>query len=241
VVSKDLRIVGTNPAITTLSTTIPNNVLKQIARHESSLRQFLDSRDGACACPYFSEDGKGGVGLFQITNPLPSADEIWNWRKNLERAKAMFAEKHAAAKGYPGQCRKDPVFIDLVRQFIEQQQTEFVAEKKKANPQAKELVPPHFQVVLPEYNDDELYDDTIRAFNGYGGVDNLGHRGRLHEFEVPIVPGDEGDMLDARVGADGKTATLQWQRVDPRRRRYDDGRPIGDPDYVANVKKQPLF
>jgi hypothetical protein len=114
----------------------------------------------------------------------------------------------------------------------------------------------------PTIIDEELYDDTIRGFMVMAD---------RRTWDAPIVCTslryrlptrvDEHDalrrQLDTQLDPDGKTATLKWRRVPIDRRRkerhdkagnvvYDKNGdavldPIGDPNYVYNVKRQPLF
>ena len=41
-----------------------------------------------------------GWGIFQITNPIPSNAELWNWQKNVDKGKSIIQSKLEAAKSY---------------------------------------------------------------------------------------------------------------------------------------------
>ena len=75
-----LTIVGTNPTpaqIKAFANSIgaTNQRFRKIMRQESSLSQFTSA-----GWPKFSADGRGGVGLCQVTIPTPTDDQIWNWK-----------------------------------------------------------------------------------------------------------------------------------------------------------------
>ena len=185
--STGLTIVRTNPtpiAIKTLANAIGATRVrfrKQL-RQESGLRQFT-----ANGWPQYSSDNKGGVGLCQLTNPAPTADQTWDWEANLRRGWALFLEKEAYARPYPSQVRTSVEFIALV------------AAWNRAR-----LPAPPVAVSLPEFTADQLELDTIRGFNGYGAP-------RLHEFRVRRAP--IGGLLIVTLAPNGQTGTAEWERV----------------------------
>jgi hypothetical protein len=82
--STGLSIVGTNPtpsAIKTKANSIGATKVRfrKQMRQESSLCQFT-----APGWPKYSSDNKGGVGLCQLTDPPPTANQTWNWKDNLQ-------------------------------------------------------------------------------------------------------------------------------------------------------------
>jgi hypothetical protein len=111
--SKGLVVLGKNPPVNLLAATAPGNIaFRKLMQLESSLRQFLPS-----GYPLFSQDQLGGVGLCQVTYPPPTADEIWNWKANIEAGWQIYQEKETAARRYPERVRNSPGFSALVRQY----------------------------------------------------------------------------------------------------------------------------
>jgi hypothetical protein len=103
-----LRILGNNPTPATVSAYVsalgvPNlwgtlnynyhTVVRQIISQESLVRQFDPNN-----VPLWSQDNARGVGLMQITNPAPTDDEVWDWRKNIDRGVLIFRMKLVIAR-----------------------------------------------------------------------------------------------------------------------------------------------
>lgn len=92
-VRDDLKIVGTNPTIASLSAAAAGATpaFRKLMRHESTLRQFRQP-----SCPLWSADNLGGVGLCQLTPPQ-NDDQIWSWKENVRGGLAVYADKERAA------------------------------------------------------------------------------------------------------------------------------------------------
>jgi hypothetical protein len=164
------------------------------------------------------------VGLLQISNPTPG--QIWNWRENVAAGIALFEEKKKTAAPYVKQCQHSKQFKDLVTQY----------NKARTDAGKKPLA-----IALDDFGkiDREwLDDDAIRGFNGYGGTDSLGQAHSVHEFEVPV---DAGKLLVHQVDEKNLTAIVGWRRTPISRRYTTSGNPIGDPDYVNDIKRQASF
>ncbi len=225
--SKGLKIGATNPSLSELATAFPNDVLKRIARHESGARQFM--ADPGCKAPYplFSGDNLGGVGLFQITRPAPSPEQIWDWRANLAAGISIYESKRKVAMGYPVQCREySKRYAALV--------ADFNAKRVAANQ-------PAISVVLPDFTDDQIDDDAIRGFNGFGGTDVLGQAGSLREFQIPVL---DNRIVIEEIDEKKRVGILKWQRTPTSKRFHvaqdkngnDHSVATGDPDYVRHVR-----
>ena len=79
-----IRIVATNPTRTDLFAALPNKTMRRMTLQESGGKQFAAAANGGVGpCPLWSGDRLGGAGLFQITRPRPTDDEVWNWRSNI--------------------------------------------------------------------------------------------------------------------------------------------------------------
>jgi len=213
--SRGLKIVGTNPTTAALSReAIMKDCFKRLMRHESGLRQF-----NPAACPYFSQDNKGGVGLCQVTVPAPTDDQVWSWKENLKRGLEIWRDKETEARGYPGRMRKRKLFTDLVADYNQ--------ERVKAS-----LAP--LTIRLPDFTPDQVERATIRLFNGAPEV---------YEYQVRM----NGNKLFVNVDATGTTGTAEWEQVTAAMRTaiYDnvgkDKDKRGDPDYVENVYRKPSF
>lgn len=218
--SSQIVIRGTNPALKDLRAALPHTTLRRIARFESGGgRQFAAQADGGiAACPLWSRDNLGGVGIMQITVPRPTDDQVWNWRENVARGIEIFNQKVAAARNYPAQVRSTNGFQQLVQAF-------------NAERHAKKL--PAIPVVLPDFttgdfdnNLQQLELDAIRGYNGWGGRDHFGLP--LHEFRVAL---DAHGHLRTTLDAAGTRATASWERVPASARPQK----FGDPDYVNHV------
>jgi GT2 family glycosyltransferase len=228
--SQNLQIVGTNPAFATLEPTLPHDTLRRIARLESGCRQFnAAAAGGTSRCPLWSGDNAGGVGIFQLTSPRPTDDQVWSWRANVAGGIALFNQKVSAARPYPGQVRASANFGRLVTAF-------------NAHRAASGL--PAIQVTLPDFTSSgfnvpnaqlgQLELDAIRGFNGYGtGHDAFGFP--LHEFRVALDP--QG-FLAVNIQSGTNQGTAVWERVPVASRPH--GPRDGDPNYVNHVlAKQP--
>ena len=146
-VRDDLKIVGTNPTIASLSVAAAGATpaFRKLMRHESALRQFRQP-----TCPLWSADSLGGVGLCQLTPPQ-NDDQIWNWKENLRGGLAVYAEKERAARGYPARVRGRRDFMAMVDEYNE-------ARKRASLPVVS--------VTIPDFTADQLQKDTIRLYNG---------------------------------------------------------------------------
>lgn len=221
-----IRIVGTNPSRTDLFAALPNNTLRRIALQESiGGKQFDAAADGGVgACPLWSSDRLGGVGLFQITRPRPTDDEVWNWRSNVAAGLRVFNQKIAAARGYPAQVRRSAGFRRLVDEF-------------NLDRAARHL--PALTITLPDFTSGDfdtdlrqLELDAIRGYNGFAGNDGFVSPHQLHEFRVAVAGGRlRVEHIDERA----RTGRAVWERVP-----VADRPPSGDPNYVAHVLGQRL-
>ena len=212
-ISKGLKIRGVNPARHEINAACGIEALQKICCQESRRRQFdAPAETGVADCPLFSQDGLGGVGLMQITNPAPTDDDHWDWRANISHGVQIFNSKRATASRYPAAVRGSAAFRELVQRF-----------NAGRNP------PVH--VVLPDFTPEQLELDMIRGYNGWAGRDAFGHV--LHEFRVPL---DAQGNLQVNVDADNR-GLIVWEQVPAADRPHGRGS-WGDPNYVANVQAQ---
>src|SRR5688572_25681053 len=68
-------------------------------------RQFNTTPGTTSRSPLWSGDNLGGVGLFQITVPAPTHDQVWNWRSNVAAGRTRLEQGRRAARNYPRQIR----------------------------------------------------------------------------------------------------------------------------------------
>lgn len=87
--------------------TIPNisathvTMLKAIAKVETATTHFRATADATTfhrRYPVHSADG--GFGAFQLTNPVPTRTQIWNWKEHANGAYAVLLQKQANAVSY---------------------------------------------------------------------------------------------------------------------------------------------
>lgn len=218
--SSHLEIRGTNPQIASLRSALPHATVRRIARFESGGgRQFRAAADGGVgACPLWSGDNLGGVGIMQITVPRPTDNQVWNWRENVAKGIEIFNQKVVAARGYPAQVRNSHRFAQLVQLFN--------AERHKHKLPAIPVGLPDFTTGDFETNPQQLELDSIRGFNGWGGRDHFGFP--LHEFRVAL---DAHGHLRVNLDPSGPKATAIWERVPASARPQG----FGDPNYVDHV------
>jgi hypothetical protein len=215
--SSGLKIVGTNPPINSIRAMLGHDVLRKMARLESGFRQFLAAADGGTSiCPLFSGDNAGGVGILQITNPAPTADQVWSWKANVQRGMNMFNTNYANAGNRHTAVMATDHWKALVNHFNNHR-------KKHKLPAIKVTLAPLTSGDL-DNNPQQKEMEAIRAFNGFGGG--------LHEFRVAI---DHATGL-LRVNIDPQTqeGTAGWERVDWHTRPQK----FGDPNYVNDVLSQ---
>ena len=182
-----LTVVGTNPtpaAIKTKANAIGATKVRfrKQMRQESSLMQFTTS-----GWPHYSSDNLGGVGLCQITNPAPSADQTWDWKRNVDAGWALYREKEVIEQRFVTATRTGTEF----RQWV----TDWNHSRLPAKP---------IPVTLPDYTAEQLELDTIRGFNGFANG--------LHEFRVHRGPAPRR-LLVVTLAAGGQSGAAEWERV----------------------------
>jgi hypothetical protein len=229
--SNGLTIVGTNPTIGSLQSTAPNNAaFRKLTRLESGLRQFL-----APACPLFSQDGLGGVGLCQLTRPAPTDDQVWSWKANLAGGITLWGQKETTARGFPAQVRASTDFQNLVKAWNDQRAAAAAAVGKPAG-QPPPTPPPPIPVTIPDYTADQLQRETLRGFNGWAG--------QLHEFRPKV---DANGLLVVTLNAAGNQGTAEWEELTAAQRTayYNQiglaANRRGDPNYVEDVEGRQSF
>jgi hypothetical protein len=219
------RILGTNPSKELLFAALPHDTLRRISLQESGGRQFDAPVGSVGPCPLWSGDRLGGVGIFQITLPKPTADEVWNWRSNVGAGIRIFGQKLGAARGYPERVRHSARFRQLVNQFNADRRAHRIG-----GPLGIHL--PDFTTGDFDHNLQQLELDAIRGFNGFAGSDGFGHE--LHEFRVALDR--HGRLRVQSINEESMTGEAIWERVPAHERPQTSG----DPNYVANVLAQQI-
>jgi hypothetical protein len=218
-------ILGTNPlpgrVQTYLASQFPNShyTLWRIAQAESNVRQFGD--DGH---PKWSSDGHHGVGIMQITNPTPSDDEVWNWKRNADAGNRVLETAYATARSWPSTVARSPEFDKAVEAYN-------AAREEAGEPRLTRVNVPEFTSGNLACNLLQRETNAIRLYNGAAGTDHLGLP--LHEYKLGFDPAAE--LLDLLVDEESQTATAQWVQVAASER--PGGR--GAPDYVSRVLSRP--
>ncbi len=244
--SENLKVVGTNPSIGKLTSSldVPRNAgFRKLMRLESRLRQFR-----APSCPLFSADNLGGVGICQVTNPTPTADQVWSWKENVAAGWSLYQTKERVARAYPKHVRDSAEFKALVKAYNDQRHAKAVATAAAgagaapsaagvaAGAAAAAAAVRPLIIHLPDYTDEQLERDTLRGFNGYAGG--------LHEYRVQV---DANGLLVVTEDKGGTTGTAHWEQLTAADRTayYDkinlDANKRGDPNYVDDVEGQASF
>ena len=238
--SDKLQVTATNPSIKALQGTVPaNDAFRKLMRVESALRQFLSE-----ACPLFSSDNLGGVGLCQITSPAPTDDQVWSWKENVKAGWALYKSKEAAALSWMKATQKGNDFNALVKAYNDARAAKAKAAASAAPPAggsppaagAGATPPKPLMIELPDFTADQLQRDTIRGFNGWAG--------QLHEFRPKV---DKDGLLVVKEDPGGTKGTAEWEEISAEDRiKYYDSIKLaagrrGDPDYVEDVMKKASF
>ncbi len=98
---------GTNPGQAAIEQVLTDKTLRQIACQESRYKQFIAPREGGVGKLNTKDRSRGGVGIMQLYEPVPTAAEIWNWRENLKGGMELYKEKVAIANNLPAKEFKD--------------------------------------------------------------------------------------------------------------------------------------
>lgn len=110
-----LTIVGTNPAaheVDAYLATRPDSAgFGAILRHETNYRHFRET-----GLPIRSFDS--GFGIAQLTNPRPTYEQCWNWKRNIDAGLALFAEKVRLARRYLGASGRTFTAAQLEREAV---------------------------------------------------------------------------------------------------------------------------
>jgi hypothetical protein len=154
------RVQGTNPSKEEVCGALPDDTHRKIACAESSMQQFVRAEgEGDAWYPNFSADGLLGVGICQITNPPATDDQVWNWRENVKAGVALYSQKKREAQAYPPRVAKSAMFQAFVKRYNDGLQ------KAAKSGSAAALV----RVTVPEFDAQQLEDDTIRGIQRLGG------------------------------------------------------------------------
>jgi hypothetical protein len=95
-----VNILGLNPTPPTIESyvnSMPDTKgFSNILSHESGMQHFT-----ALGEPIVSRDN--GYGIAQLTDPPPSFEEVWNWKKNVKSGIDLYFRKGIVAKRYLSQ------------------------------------------------------------------------------------------------------------------------------------------
>lgn len=107
-----VRLVGKNPTKADVASYVAakpdGEGFEKIVEHETHSQHF-----GTNGEPKKSFDK--GYGICQLTNPAPTFEQVWNWRRNVDAGVVLFAEKRKAARTYLSQSGR--TFTDLQLRF----------------------------------------------------------------------------------------------------------------------------
>ncbi len=215
-----VMVLGRNPpgdtVLSYLSSQFPSShyTLWRIAQAESGVRQF--NEDGH---PVWSQDQRHGVGIMQITNPSPTDDEVWNWKRNADAGNRVLQSTYNSARGWPS-------YVAGSREFGSAIDAYNAARDSAGLPKVARVTVPEFSSGNLACNLQQRELDAIRLYNGAGGTDKLGLP--LHEYK--IAHDADLDLLDLVVDEESSTAVAQWIRVEPGERSRS-----GAADYVDRV------
>jgi hypothetical protein len=225
--SQGVRIVGTNPPAGSIAAVLANDtVLTRIAHLESDCRQFdAAAAGGTSACPLWSIDNAGGVGIMQLTNPAPTDDQVWDWVANVNAGSAVFRSKLPSARSYPTQVQQSHGFQQAVQALNADRSAQGLSGITVSVPNFTES---GTTVSINQLGQVEL--DAIRGYNGWAGRDAFGLP--LHEFRLAF---DTRGLLTVDIPPGKLSGTARWEQVPAASRPAG----VGDPDYVSHVLASP--
>lgn len=232
----DILIGGTNPTALDLASAVPIKLMRQMVQQESGGAQFNDGRGGLPATainPNWSQDRLRGVGLGQLTNPAPSADDAWNWRTNAATLQSRFRGKRGSGS---------TLHARIMASARWKAEVAALADWRKAEGQ-----PPLPAITLPALTAEQQDWEGLRAYNGFGTKVAGQYLDYIHEWEPLLTT----LTATTRKAPDGKPLTsppvpdvtaagaASWRQVTgAERNTRSGGRAPGDPDYVAHVLAQ---
>jgi hypothetical protein len=98
-----VKITGDNPSSAQVNTYLSSQSgsagFDKILEQESKFKHF-----NAQGEPVRSFDN--GYGMAQLTSPVPTYEQVWNWKLNIDGGLNLFAQKRAAAIAYLSQSNR---------------------------------------------------------------------------------------------------------------------------------------
>lgn len=133
---------GTNPGQAAIEQVLTDKTLRQIACQESRYKHFDAPREGGIGKPNGKTDPfRGGLGIMQLFDPMPTSAQVWNWRENLKAGEKLYNDKLTEAMKLPRR------------------------ELKELNEERDSLGLPRCTTPLPALNPEQLARETIRRYN----------------------------------------------------------------------------
>ena len=226
----DEHILGVNPALSDVMSSLPHNTLRAIACDESRGIQFVSDNSPqqiAGACPLWSHDNLQGVGVMQLT-PYSSfgTQVVWDWTQNTAAGTTLLGQKTLS----PGRYAQQVSGSTLFNQIVTNMQTALAQQGITLS----DIIIPDFTVGTFNSNAQALGQhelEAIRYYNGFGGHDIFGFV--LHEFQVQMATGQTFALTP--INPTTHVASTIWQEVPASQRPQS----FGDPNYVGNVTSQP--
>ena len=225
--TQGLTVLGSNSFASKLPATLASEypqyagVLQLIASDESATKQFVSGY------PLWSADNLGGVGLFQLTNPVPTPDQVWDWTANLDGAESKFDSVAGIATRYRIRIRNSPVYKALVNSYNQKRQD------RGLSPLTITLAPFTSGDFNGNYQQTERM--AVRAYNGTAGKDPVFHF-PLQEYMLATATAPNGEVrLNVKVDEAHLKGTAYWVPVPVADRPQN----VGDPNYVEDVLGSP--
>lgn len=173
-------ILGTNPGKALIEAFLTDKTAQGLACVESRWKQFEAGREGGVGVPLIGQSNingqwkkNGGVGIMQLYDPEPTAEDVWNWKANIRDGIALLNQKRETASGLH---RRKLKAINNVR-------------KKKGLPICSiDAIPP--------LNAEQLEREAIRRYNSgslydWTGVETKNCEGKWVEIKPKNKNADE--------------------------------------------------
>lgn len=132
---------GTNPGQAAIEQVITDPTLRQIACQESRYKQFYASREGGVGKLNTKDGSRGGVGVMQLYDPMPTSAQVWSWRENIKAGIDLYNTKRIFALQHPN------------------------IEFKNLNKEREKLGLPACTKELPPLTPEQLSREIIRLYN----------------------------------------------------------------------------
>jgi hypothetical protein len=110
-----IKIIGKNPLPLDVDSYVATDIeaagFERLISHESKYKHFNGTGQPI-------RSGDAGYGMCQLTNPAPTFEQVWNWKKNVDAGIKLFKQKRSAAIQFLSQSNRTYTQDQLKRETI---------------------------------------------------------------------------------------------------------------------------